>query len=134
MVALPAWRGVSATLVTVVRRKLGDPPENWMLICSDCERLTTSKSLKSGSCSSTASPLDETATTMRRLRVPSSAISSASVDADSSTSSAAPAARDAAKATAARLPILLCIAAPLPAPLREPPQLQVLLARLQRIQ
>src|SRR3954465_12709352 len=134
MVALPSCLGVSATFVTTVRRKLGVPPENSKLICSDCERLTMSKSLKSGSSTFETGALDATVTVILRFSVPSRATSSASVEAETWMSSAARAAVAQRAASSTRLPILLGIALPLPLLPGESPDLQVLLARLQRVE
>src|SRR5207253_4049487 len=134
MTSCPARRGVSKTVVTVVRRKLGAPFTKPKLTCSDCERLTTSKSLNSGSCRSACSPLEVKVAVICKVRVPSSATSSASARADSCTSSAAPAAR-AQSRMASALPVLLDIRSTL---LRfllpESPDLQVLLPRAQGVE
>src|SRR3954470_15357106 len=134
MVALPSCLGVSATFVTTVRRKLGVPPENSKLICSDCERLTMSKSLKSGSSTFETGALEATVTVILRFTLPSRATSSASVEAETWMSSAARAAVAQRAARSTRLPILLDIALPLPLLPGESPDLQVLLARLQRVE
>src|SRR5689334_22224808 len=73
---------------------------------------------------------------MRSIRVPSSATSVASVLADSCTSPAANAGRETQRASPIALPILVDVTS-LPQvglPLREPPDLQILLARAQRVQ
>ncbi len=58
MIASPARLGVTVSVVTTVRLKAGAPLTNEKLTCSDWERLTTSKSRKSGSSRSPGSPLD----------------------------------------------------------------------------
>src|SRR5467141_1077006 len=134
MTSFPSRRVASFTLVTVVRRKVGAPFTKVKATCSDCERLTTSKSFRSGSDSSAWSPLDDTAALMVRFSVPSSATSSPSVRADTCTSSAAAAAKAASKANSA-LPILLDIRPPLlRLLLPETPHLEILLPRPQRIE
>src|SRR3989442_1409880 len=138
MASCPSRRGASFTVVTVVRRNVGAPFTKVKATCSDCDRLTTSKSFRSGSDSSAWSPLEETVAVIVRFRVPSSATSSASVRADTCTSSAAAAAAAAAKATSranSALPVLLDIRPPLlRLLLPESPDLQVLLSRAQRIE
>src|SRR5437764_578707 len=135
MVALPSCFGVSATLVTIRRWMLCAPFENSMVVCSDCERPTRSKSLKSGSCTSAPCDPEATVTRICRLSVPSTATSSASVEAWTWMSSAArapPATR--ATSRSAALPILLDIAPPLPVLPRETPYLEILLAGLQGVE
>src|SRR5216684_4506991 len=112
MASCPSRRGASFTVVTVVRRKVGAPFKKVNATCSDCDRLTTSKSLRSGKVSSAWSPLDETVAVIWRFSVPSSATSPASARADTCTSSAASAAEATSKAASA-LPILLDIRPPL---------------------
>src|SRR5712671_6780126 len=132
MASCPSRRGASLTLVTVVRRKVGAPFRKVKATCSDCDRLTTSKSLRSGKVSSAWSPLDETVAVIWRFSVPSSATSSASARADTCTSSAAGAAEATSKAASA-LPILLDIRPPLLGLLlSETPDLQIFLSRLVR--
>src|SRR5712691_780570 len=134
MASCPSRRGASFTEVTVVRRKVGAPFRNVKATCSDWDRLTTSKSLRSGKVSSAWSPLDETVAVIWRFSVPSSATSSASARADTCTSSAAGAAEATSKAASA-LPILLDIRPPLLGLLLpEPPDLEVLLSRPQRVE
>src|SRR5215470_3394555 len=134
MVSCPSRRGASFTVVTVVRRKLGALFRKVKATCSDCDRLTTSKSLRSGRVSSGWSPLEETAAVIWRFKVPSSGTSSTSVRAETCTSSAARAAEATSRAAIA-LPVLLDIGPPLLRPLlAESPDLQVLLARPQRVE
>src|SRR5713101_1102505 len=134
MASCPSRRGASFTVVTVVRRKVGAPFRNVKATCSDWDRLTTSKSLRSGKVSSAWSPLDETVAVIWRFSVPSSATSSASARADTCTSSAASTAEATSKAASA-LPILLDIRPPLLGLLLpEPPDLEILLSRPQRVE
>src|SRR5713226_8168810 len=134
MASCPSRRGASFTVVTVVRRKVGAPFKKVNATCSDCDRLTTSKSLRSGKVSSAWSPLDETVAVIWRFSVPSSATSPASARADTCTSSAASAAEATSKAASA-LPILLDIRPPLLGLLLpEPPDLEILLSRPQRVE
>src|SRR5438067_12856427 len=134
MLSCPSRRGASRTVVTVVRRNVGAPFTNVNETCSDCQRFTTSKSLKSGSASSGCSPFEDTVAVTIRLIVPSSATSSASVRADTCTSSAACAAA-ATRSRATALPVLLHIVPRLLGLfLSEPPDLQVLLPGAQRIE
>src|SRR6266849_5797065 len=134
MASCPSRRGASFTVVTVVRRKVGAPFKKVNATCSDCDRLTTSKSLRSGKVSSAWSPLDETVAVIWRFSVPSSATSPASARADTCTSSAASAAEATSRAASA-LPIFLDIRPPLLGLLLpEPPDLEVLLARPQRVE
>src|SRR5216683_224735 len=134
MASCPSRRGASFTVVTVVRRKVGAPFKKVNATCSDCDRLTTSKSLRSGKVSSAWSPLDETVAVIWRFSVPSSATSSASARADTCTSSAASTAEATSKAASA-LPILLDIRPPLLGLLLpEPPDLEILLSRPQRVE
>src|SRR5882762_708523 len=134
MASCPSRLGASFTVVTVVRRKVGAPFRKVKATCSDWDRLTTSKSLRSGKVSSAWSPLDETVAVIWRFNVPSSATSSASARADTCTSSAASAAEATSKAANA-LPVLLDIRPPLLGLLLpEPPDLKVLLARPQRVE
>src|SRR6266849_6444870 len=134
MASCPSRRGASFTLVTVVRRKVGAPFRKVKATCSDWDRLTTSKSLRSGKVSSAWSPLDETVAVIWRFSVPSSATSSASARADTCTSSAASTAEATSKAASA-LPILLDIRPPLLGLLLpEPPDLEILLSRPQRVE
>src|SRR6267142_2104680 len=134
MASCPSRLGASFTVVTVVRRKVGAPFRKVKATCSDWDRLTTSKSLRSGKVSSAWSPLDETVAVIWRFNVPSSATSSASARADTCTSSAASAA-EATSTAASALPILLDIRPPLLGLLLpEPPDLKVLLARPQRVE
>src|SRR5438552_6805256 len=134
MVSCPSRRGASFTVVTVVRRKLGALFRKVKATCSDCDRLTTSKSLRSGRVSSGWSPFDDTAAVIWRFKVPSSGTSSTSVRAETCTSSAANAAEATSRAAIA-LPVLLDIGPPLLRfLLAEPPDLEVLLARTQRIE
>src|SRR5439155_18428727 len=134
MASCPSRRGASFTVVTVVRRNVGAPFTKVKATCSDCDRLTTSKSFRSGSDSSAWSPLEETVAVIVRFSVPSSATSSASVRADTCTSSAAAAAKATSRANSA-LPVLLDIRPPLlRLLLPESPDLQVLLSRAQRVE
>src|SRR5438105_2799826 len=134
MASCPSRRGASFTVVTVVRRNVGAPFTKVKATCSDCDRLTTSKSFRSGSDSSAWSPLEPTVAVTVRFSVPSSATSSASVRADTCTSSAAAAAKATSRANSA-LPILLDIRPPLlRLLLPESPDLQVLLSRAQRVE
>src|SRR5438094_5876884 len=134
MASCPSRRGASFTVVTVVRRNVGAPFTKVKATCSDCDRLTTSKSFRSGSDSSAWSRLEETVAVIVRFRVPSSATSSASVRADTCTSSAAAAAKATRRANSA-LPVLLDIRPPLlRLLLPESPDLQVLLSRAQRVE
>src|SRR5438105_4986205 len=111
------------------------PFENSIVVCSDWERPTRSKSLKSGSCTSAPCDAEGTVTRTCRLSVPSTATSSASVEAWIWTSSAAraPAAQSPTNRRTA-LPVLLDIAPPLPLLPGETPYLEILLAGLQRVQ
>src|SRR5712664_377901 len=134
MASCPSRGGASFTVVTVVRRKVGEPFRKVKATCSDWDLLTTSKSLRSGKVRSAWSPLDETVALIWRFKVPSSATSSASARADTCTSSAAGAAEATSKAASA-LPILLDIRPPLLGLLLpEPPDLEVLLARPQGVE
>src|SRR4051812_42204187 len=134
MARCPSRLGASFTVVTVVRRNVGAPFTKVNATCSDCDRLTTSKSFRSGNASSAWSPLEETVAVMVRLSVPSSATSSASVRADTCTSSAATAAKATNRANTA-LPVLLDIRPPLLGLLLpESPDLQVLLSRPQCVE
>src|SRR5260370_26124132 len=133
MVNSPARLGVSVSVVTMVRRKLGAPLTKAKLTCSDCERETRSKSASGGSCRSPGSPFDEYVAEIIKFSVPSSATWSLSAVADSSTS---PAAKAGNARSNNRLPVLLHLTAPrlLSLLLGEPPGLQILLARPQRVQ
>src|SRR5256885_10476901 len=120
----------------MIRRWMACAPfENSMVVCSDWERPTRSKSLKSGSCTSAPCDPEATATRIWRFSVPSTATSSASVEAWTWMSSAAHA-LEAKRAATSRtaLPILLDIAPPLPLLPCEAPYLKILLAGLQGIE
>ena len=58
MVRSPARRGVRASEVITVLRNEGVLLESVKVTCSDCDRLTTSKSAKIGICSSPVSALE----------------------------------------------------------------------------
>ena len=96
----------------VVRRNVGEPFTKVNEASSDCDWLTTSKSLKSGNESFGCSPLEEMLAVTTQLIVPSRATSSAFVRADSCTPSAACAAAATTRRIAS-LPILLDILPPL---------------------